>query len=126
TTAYPIFVYAGVLPWTFFSTGLAAAAQSLISSNNLITKGYFPRLIVPFSSIGAGLIDFGISFMVMFGLMAYYGIGLGVGVLMLPLLVAGTVIAALGFGTLLAALTVTYRDFRYVITFLLQIWMFAT
>lgn len=123
---YPVFVYAGILPWTFFAAAVTQSSQSLISSSNLITKVYFPRLIVPLSSIGAGLVDFAISFGVMLVLMAAWGVAPSPQLALAPLLVAGTLLAALGAGTLLAALTVEYRDFRYVVPFLVQIWMFVS
>ena len=124
--AYELFVYAGILPWTFFAAAVTQSSQSLLANSNLISKVFFPRLIVPCSSIGAGLVDFAVSFGVMLVLMAVYGIGLSVNLAMIPCLVVGTVIAALGVGTLLAALTVEYRDFRYVVPFLVQLWMFAS
>lgn len=123
---YPIYVYAGLLPWTFFANAINAGSSSLVGSANLITKVYFPRLIVPLSAVGAGLVDLGISFLVLLGLMAYYGTALSVQLLLVPLLLAGTLLAATGMGSLLAALTVSYRDFRYVVPFMIQLWMFAT
>ena len=123
---YPLFAYAGILPWVFFAGGVTQSSQSLIASSHLITRVYFPRLLIPFASVGAGLIDFAISCAVMLLLLLAYGIPPGPQLLLFPLLVAGTVLAALGIGTLLGALTVAYRDFRYVIPFLVQIWMFAS
>ncbi|MGH8131315.1 MAG: ABC transporter permease [Steroidobacteraceae bacterium] len=123
---YPIFAYCGLLPWTFFSNALSSSAGSVVGSANLINKVYFPRLLVPLSSIGSWLADFAIASVILLGLMLYYGIGWSWNLLVAPLLVLAIVFAALGVGTLLAALTVAYRDFRYVIPFLLQFWMFAT
>lgn len=123
---YPVFVYAALLPWTFFAGAVTQCSQSLIAGSNLISKVYFPRLIVPFAAVGAGLVDFAISFVVMLGLLLWYGLGWSAHILLLPLLVFGTLFAALGAGTLLAALTVAYRDFRYVVPFLVQIWMFVS
>lgn len=124
--AYPVFVYAALLPWTFFSGSVSQSGQSLIQSERLISKVYFPRLIVPFAAVGAQIVDFGISFLVMLGIMAWYGIVPSWNALILPVLVAGTTLAALGAGTLLASLSIAYRDFRYVIPFLIQIWMFVS
>ncbi len=126
TVAYPIFVYAALLPWQFFSTSMLQCGQSLILSNNLITKVYFPRLIVPVSSIGVALVDFFVSMLVMGVLMVYYRIGPSERVLGLGLCLIGTLLATVGIGTFLSALAVAYRDFRYVIPFLVQIWMFAS
>lgn len=123
---YPIFVYAGLLPWQFFAESLSRSSQSVVGSGNIITKVYFPRLIVPLASVGGCLIDFGISFLILIGLMLYYGIMPTLGTLLIIPLVALTILAALGVGTLVSALNVAYRDFRYVIPFLLQIWMFLT
>jgi homopolymeric O-antigen transport system permease protein len=123
---YPIFAYAGLLPWVFFSGAVTQSAMSVISSQNLVTKVYFPRLIVPFASVGGGLVDLGISFVVMLVLMVAFGTPVSVCLALAPLLTVITVLAALGVGTLLAALVAAYRDFRYVIPFLVQIWMFAS
>lgn len=123
---YPIFVYAGLLPWQFFAETLNRSSQSVVGNANLITKVYFPRLIMPISSVGACLVDFAISFSILIGLMFYYGImPTFAAVLVLPLILL-TIFTALGVGTLLSALNVAYRDFRYVIPFMVQIWMFAT
>jgi len=123
---YPLFVYAGLLPWTFFATAIASAAQSVVGSEQLITKVYFPRLTIPFAAVGAALVDFAIAFGVLLVLMAWYGVAPGVGLLALPLVVVLLALAALGVGSGLAALNVAYRDFRYVVPFLVQLWMFAT
>ena len=123
---YPIFVYAGLLPWMFLSTAVSGASQSLVSQQALLTKIYLPRLFVPAASVGGGLVDLAVSFGVFAILMVYYGVMPGWGVLTLPLLVALTLVAALGAGLTLAALTVTYRDFRYVIPFMIQAWMYLS
>jgi lipopolysaccharide transport system permease protein len=123
---YPIFVYAGLLPWTFFAASVAASGQSLISQQQLISKVYFPRLMIPLSAVGSGLLDFAISSLIMLVLMIYFGVGWSLNLLAVPLLLVAVVFIALGVGTLLSALTVTYRDFRYVIPFMIQFWMFAT
>lgn len=123
---YPLFVLAGLLPWTFFSNSLGTATQSLVGSSQLITKVYFPRLIIPLSSVIAGLVDFGITFVLMFGAMAFYGASFHLSLFMLPGLVLVTALTAFGIGSGVAALTVAYRDFRYVVPFTVQLWMFVT
>ena len=123
---YPIFLYAGLLPWQFFSEALSRSSQSVVGSSNLITKVYFPRLIIPLSAIGACLLDFAISFTILIGLMFYYHVAPTLATLLVLPLVALTVLAAFGVGCLVSALDVAYRDFRYVIPFVIQIWMFLT
>jgi lipopolysaccharide transport system permease protein len=123
---YPIFVYAGLLPWTFFANAISGAANSLVGSANLLSKIYFPRLIIPLSAVGGGLVDFAIAAAVLLIMCFWYGIGWSVNLLAAPLLLLGTTFIALGVGVLLSALNVAYRDFRYVIPFLVQLWMFAT
>jgi lipopolysaccharide transport system permease protein len=123
---YPIFVYAALLPWTFFANAITSSGNSLLNSTHLISKVYFPRLIIPLASVGAGLLDFAISACVLLLLMIWYGIGWSLNLLMAPVLVVGVIFAALGVGTLLAALNVAYRDFRYVIPFTVQLWIFLT
>jgi homopolymeric O-antigen transport system permease protein len=123
---YPLFVYSGLLPWTFFQTAVGSASNSLLNSSHLVTKVYFPRLMIPLSAIGSGLADFLIATLVLFVLMAIYGCSFGSNLLLAPFLILGVVFIALGVGTFLAALTVSYRDFRYVVPFMLQFWMFAT
>lgn len=123
---YPIFVFAGLLPWTFFATAIANAGNSVVGSERLITKIYFPRLAIPFASVGAALVDFAVAFSMMLALMIWYQVMPTAQLLLIPVLVVFLATAALGVGTLLAALNVAYRDFRYVIPFLVQLWMFAT
>lgn len=123
---YPVFVFAALLPWTFFAGAITASANSVVGSTNLITRVYFPRIIVPLASIGSGIIDFSISFLIMLALLWHYGIGWGAGLMLVPVLLLIVILTALGIGTLLAALNVSYRDFRYLIPFLLQTWMYAT
>jgi len=123
---YPLFVFAGLLPWTFFSNAVGSAAGSVVGNQNLITKVYFPRLFIPASAIGVGLVDFCIAFGMLLVLMLYYGVVPGATLVLAPLLILGLTAAALGIGTLLSALTVAYRDFRYVVPFMVQLWMFAT
>lgn len=123
---YPLFAYAGLLPWTFFANAVGSSGNSLVGSSHLITKVYFPRMIIPASAILAGLVDLGISFVVMAALMVWYGVPVSGSILMLPILVLLTAILALGVGMWLSALHVRYRDIRYLIPFLIQFWMFAT
>jgi lipopolysaccharide transport system permease protein len=123
---YPVFVFAGLLPWTFFANAIGAIGGSVVGSAPLISKIYFPRLVIPLTPIGSGMVDFAISTGVLLLLMLYYGVPWGAGLVAVPLLVLGVVVTALGVGALLAALTVAYRDFRYVIPFLTQMWLFAT
>lgn len=123
---YPIYVFAALLPWTFFANALTNCGNSLVGSYTLITKVYFPRLIIPAGAVLAGLVDFGLSLVVLIGMMLFYRIQANAEFLLLPIIVSGVVMAAVGVGSLLAALTVNYRDFRYVVPFLTQIWMFVT
>src|ERR1700686_5124718 len=123
---YPIFAYAGLLPWTFFSNAVTNSGNSLVGSSNLITKVYFPRMIIPGAAVGAGLVDFAIAFVVLAALMIYYGIALTPSLLALPLLLALTALLALGVGMWTSALNVKYRDVRYALPFVIQLWMFAS
>ena len=123
---YPLFAFAGLLPWMFFSASLAAGGNSVVASERLITKIYFPRLAVPFAAVGAAAVDFFIACGLLLILMAGYGVAPGWSMLLAPVVFLFIALAGLGFGTLLAALNVKYRDFRYVIPFLVQFWMFAT
>jgi len=123
---YPLFAYAGLLPWTFFANAVGSSGNSLVGSSHLITKVYFPRMIIPAWAILAGLVDLGISFVVMVALMVWYGVPISSSILMMPILVLLTAILALGVGMWLSALHVRYRDIRYLIPFLIQFWMFAT
>jgi lipopolysaccharide transport system permease protein len=123
---YPVFVYVALLPWQLFAFALAESANSLVASQNLIKKVYFPRLVIPIASVLAGLVDFAISFVVLIGLMAYYRIHPTPAVAALPLFILFAVAAALSVGLWLSALNVQYRDVRYIIPFLTQFWMFVT
>ena len=123
---YPVFVYTGLLPWTFFANALTSSGNSLVGSSHLISKVYFPRLIIPLSSVGAGLVDLMISTGILFLLMLFYHVSFTWHILLAPLLIFGVIITALGVGTLLSALTVSYRDFRFVVPFMIQIWMYLT
>ncbi len=123
---YSIFVLAGLLPWTFFSNALTQASSSLVNSTHLITKVYFPRLMVPSAAVMAGLIDFVISLAIMGVMMGYHRVLPPVLVAVVPLLMLLTVVTALGVSIWLSALTLAYRDFRFVVPFLVQLWMFCS
>jgi lipopolysaccharide transport system permease protein len=123
---YPVFIFAGVLPWQLFQGSLQRASISLVGNSNLLTKIYFPRLIIPIAAVGAGLVDFAISFLVMLGLMVYFQVPFGLNMLWLPLLVLLTLMTALAIGLWLSALNVQYRDVQHMIPFLLQAWMYAS
>jgi len=123
---YPVFVYAGLLPWTFFASAISASGQSLVGSAQLVSKVYFPRLIIPLASAGSGLVDLLISTGILLLLMLWYGVGWSWNLLAAPFLLLAVVFTALGVGTLLSALTVAYRDFTHVTPFLIQVWMFVT
>lgn len=123
---YPIFVYSALLPWHVFSRGISEAANSLVSDQRLITRVYFPRLIVPMSVVLAALVDFAISFIVLIGMMLYFGVIPTVAVFTLPCFIFLMVITSLGVGFWLSALNIEYRDVRYVLPFLSQMWLFIT
>lgn len=123
---YPIFAYAGLLPWMFFSNALTTSGNSLVGSAHLITKVYFPRMMIPGAAVAAGLVDFAIAFVILVILMFYYGVAPAWTALMLPVLVMMTVVLALGMGMWLSALNVKYRDVRFALPFLLQLWMFVS
>ncbi|MDA8325157.1 MAG: ABC transporter permease [Nitrospiraceae bacterium] len=123
---YPIFTFAALVPWTFFSNGLSQASNSLVGSANLITKVYFPRLAIPLSSVLVGVIDFVFAFAILICMMLYFGIVPTIRILWLPLLLALVIVSSLGVSLWLSALNVQFRDVRYVIPFLTQLWLFAT
>ena len=123
---YPIFSFAALVPWVFFSNALSQSSNSVVGSSNLITKVYFPRLVIPLSSVGSGLIDFLLAFLVLIVMMAGYGIVPTANILWLPVFVLFALLTALGAGLWLSALNVQFRDVRYVIPFLTQFWLFAT
>jgi lipopolysaccharide transport system permease protein len=123
---YPIFSYAAVLPWQLFSSGVSAATSCIVGNQNMISKTYFPRLILPISSVLTGLVDFGIAFLVLFGMMFYYQTPLTWRILALPAFILFAIVTALAAGLWLAALNVRFRDIKYVIPFLMQFWQYAT
>lgn len=123
---YPIFVYTALLPWTFFATALAQSGTSLANNAHLISKIYFPRLIVPIAAVLAGLVDFAVAFVVLLGMMFFYGFVPGVEMLTIPLFLLLALMTSLGIGLWLSALDAKYRDIRYTVPFLIQFWLFAT
>lgn len=123
---YPLFLYVGLSLWTFFSTAISAAGTSLVGSSHLITKVYFPRLLIPIGAIAASLVDFAIGFAFLLVLMAFYGVWPSPAIIWLPFFVFGTILCAAGVGVTLSALVVRYRDVRFVIVFVIQLWLFAT
>jgi len=123
---YPIFSYVALLPWTYFSDAVSKASGILVGSSNLLTKIYFPRLILPISAVLSGVIDFAIAFVILIGMMVYYRIWPTAAVVFLPFLLLLTTGAALGIGMWLSAINVKYRDVRYVVPFVTQLWLFVT
>lgn len=123
---YPIFTYCALLPWQLFAHALSESSNSLVANERLITKVYFPRLVVPVSAVLGGLLDFAIAFLILLLMMAYYGIRPTWAIVTLPGFLLLAILTALGVGLWLSALNVKYRDVRYTITFLTQFWLFAT
>jgi lipopolysaccharide transport system permease protein len=123
---YPIFTFAALVPWSFFANGLNNSSNSLVGSSNLITKVYFPRLVVPLASAFSGIVDFLIAFVVLIAMMLYYGLVPTLNVVWLPLFVLLAFVTSLGVGLWLSALNVEYRDVRYIVPFITQFWLFAT
>jgi lipopolysaccharide transport system permease protein len=123
---YPVFTYTALLPWQLFAFALTSSSNSLILNQNLVSKVYFPRLVIPISALLPGLVDFGISFVVLIGMMMYYHISLTWRVVTLPLFLMLALATAIGVGLWLSALNVQYRDVRYAIPFLATFWQYAT
>jgi homopolymeric O-antigen transport system permease protein len=123
---YPLFAYAGLLPWTFFANSLTNSGSSLVGNSTLITKVYFPRVIIPGAAVLAGLLDFGIAFLLLIPLLLYYRIALTWNLLLLPAFVCLVTLLAVGIGMWLSALNVKYRDVRYALPVLVQLWLFAS
>jgi lipopolysaccharide transport system permease protein len=123
---YPVFVYAALVPWQFFTNALTESSNSLVASQNLIKKVYFPRLVIPLGSVLAGLVDFCFAFLVLIGMLFYYGITPTASILLFPVFLLLAVCTALAGGLWLSALNVQFRDVRYIIPFLTQFWLFAT
>jgi len=123
---YPLFSFAALVPWTFFANGLSQSSNSLVGSANLIQKVYFPRLLIPAASVLGGAVDFLLAFLILLGMMAFYGVTPTVNLVWLPGLLLLAIAAALGVGLWLSALNVRFRDVRYVVPFITQFWLFAT
>jgi lipopolysaccharide transport system permease protein len=123
---YPIFAYTALLPWTYFAASLNRSSTNLVDSANLITKVYFPRLVIPLSGVLSGLVDFAVAFVMLVGLMLYYRIAPTSAVILLPLFLLLALLTALGFGLWLSALNVRYRDVKVMVPFIVQIWMYLT
>lgn len=123
---YPIFAFAGLVPWQFFNNAVGQSGASLIGNSQLVTKVYFPRMAIPGAAVGAALVDLAIASLILFAMMAWYGIAPGAGIAMFPLLIALLAIFAGSVGMWMAGMNVKYRDIKYVLPFLLQLWMFVT
>ena len=123
---YPIFCYTALVPWCFFESGLNLSSNSLVGSANLIKKIYFPRLAIPLATVLSGVVDFALAFTVLLGMMFYYGIAPTANIIWLPPLLLLALVTALGVGLWLAAMNVQYRDVRYVVPFITQVWLFST
>jgi lipopolysaccharide transport system permease protein len=123
---YPVFAYAALLPWTYFANSLSMCSDSLVGSANLVTRAYFPRLLLPLSSVVGGLVDLGVASVVLVGMIIAYRVSVTWAAVLLPLFVLLAMGTALGVGMWLAALNVRYRDVRYILPFLTQLWLFAT
>jgi len=123
---YPLFALAGLVPWTFFATAVTTSGNSVVSNTNLITKVYFPRILIPIASVAAAFVDFAMSFIVLLLVMFYYQVGLKPSILMILPLIMLTFLFALGVGMYFAALNVKYRDIRFVVPFLIQLWLFVS
>ena len=123
---YPIFSYAALVPWMFFANGLSQSSTSLVASANLIRKVYFPRLVIPISAVISGGVDFVLAFVVLLGMMLFYGVVPTWNMVWLPLLLLLALVTSLGVGLWLTAMNVQFRDVRYAVPFLVQAWMFAT
>jgi lipopolysaccharide transport system permease protein len=123
---YPVFAYAALVPWTYFANALTQASNSLVEQERIITKVYFPRLLLPLASVVAGLVDFAIAFTLLIGMMFWYGLAPTAAIWAIPLFVLMAAVTALSISLWLAALNVQYRDIRYGLPFLVQFWLFAT
>lgn len=123
---YPLFVYAGLVAWTFFAGAVTSSGLSLVGNSHLITKVYFPRMIIPAAAVGARLVDFGICFLNLIGLMIFYGVGVTRGILVLPIAIVLIILLAFGVGMWASALNVKYRDVSVVLPVLIQLWMFTS
>ncbi len=123
---YPVFVFSGLLMWNFFSSGVTSCSNSLVGSAPMISKVYFPRMVIPLASVGVSMIDFIISVAVLMVIMAIYSVAPSWQIVLVPFFALGAFISVLGIGLWLSAITVTYRDFRYIVPFMIQVWMYIT
>ena len=123
---YPVFYYSALLPWTYFANALGQATNTMVENQRVITKVYFPRLILPVAAVVSGLVDFGFAFIILIAMMFFYGIMPTAAVMLLPLLLLLGIATALAAGLWLSALNAIYRDVRYAVPFLIQFWMFAS
>lgn len=123
---YPLFVYCGLLPWTYISGVVSLASNSLVNNDSLLTKVYFPRVFLPTGSVLAGLLDFAIGSILLVGLMIYYHVGVSWSLLLIPFILVAMILMTSGLSMFAAALNVRYRDVRYALPFLIQVWMYAT
>ncbi|MBL4671240.1 MAG: ABC transporter permease [Arenicella sp.] len=123
---YPVFVFSGLLAWNFFASSISSSAGSLIGASNLVSKVYFPRIIIPIATIGVSCIDFVISAVLMLLLMLFYSQEVTLNILFVPFFLFGLMILSIGLGSWLASITVMYRDFKFVVPYMIQIWMYLT
>jgi len=123
---YPIFTFCALLPWNYFASSLSGSSNSLVGSAHLVTKVYFPRLVLPLSKVFSGLVDFGIGFVILLGMMLWYGVMPTIGILFLPLFMLVAMLVSLGVGLWLTAINVKYRDVVFVVPFMVQFWMYAS
>jgi lipopolysaccharide transport system permease protein len=123
---YQVFAFSGLLPWTYFASALALSSASVVSNQNLVTKVYFPRVFLPFAATAVPAVDFALAFVVLLGLMAWFGVGIGSAIAMLPFFLVLAFVTALGAGLFLSAVNVRYRDVPYAIPFVLQLWMWLS
>jgi lipopolysaccharide transport system permease protein len=125
-TPYPVYVFTGMMPWLFFASATTQASHSVVNSEHLITRIYFPRLAIAFAAVGAFVVDFIVAFILLLILLMYFGLGVSTNIILAPVVLALFILAALAVGTLMAVLNVKYKDFRLVIPFFMQWWFFAT
>ena len=123
---YPVFAYSGILLWSFFAAAVGQSSTSLVASSHLVSKVYFPRLIIPVAAVGSGLLDLAVSSLLMIGLLFGYGLPVQARAVLFPVFAGTALLSAIGVGTLLSALTVAYRDFRHLTGYLIQTWMFVS
>jgi ABC-type polysaccharide/polyol phosphate export systems, permease component len=123
---YPLFALAGLVPWLYFANAVGVSGNSLVSNTHLITKVYFPRILMPMAAVLAGLVELALAFLLLGGMLWYYGVPLTTRILMLPVLIVLTTLCALGTGMWMSALNVKYRDVRFALPFIVQLWLFAS